>query len=126
MKDDTKLVAAGRDSDRYCGVVNPPVFRASTILYPNVEAFEAQRFVTADGEGIAFDYRGRHRDVLDAVTAADVVWACRLLARISNQQWVDVFRAAAYPEAISARYRAHIAAKIAEGLTLAAPAPVEP
>ena len=43
MRDDTKLVAAGRDPERYSGVVNPPVFRASTILYPNVEAFEAPR-----------------------------------------------------------------------------------
>jgi cystathionine beta-lyase len=45
MKDDTKLVVEGRDSQRYSGVVNPPVFRASTILYPNVEAFEAPRQV---------------------------------------------------------------------------------
>jgi len=45
MKDDTKLVVAGRDSERYSGVVNPPVFRASTILYPNVDAFEAPRQV---------------------------------------------------------------------------------
>ena len=45
MRDDTKLVAAGRDPERYFGVVNPPVFRASTILYPNVEAFEAPRQV---------------------------------------------------------------------------------
>jgi cystathionine beta-lyase len=45
MKDDTKLVAAGRDPGRYFGVVNPPVFRASTILYPDVAAFEAPRQV---------------------------------------------------------------------------------
>jgi cystathionine beta-lyase len=43
MRDDTKLVAEGRDPEGYFGVVNPPVFRASTILYPNVEAFEAPR-----------------------------------------------------------------------------------
>jgi cystathionine beta-lyase len=45
MRDDTKLVTEGRDPERYFGVVNPPVFRASTILYPNVEAFEAPRQV---------------------------------------------------------------------------------
>ena len=45
MRDDTKLVAEGRDPERYFGVVNPPVFRASTILYPDVEAFEAPRQV---------------------------------------------------------------------------------
>jgi cysteine-S-conjugate beta-lyase len=43
MRDDTKLVAEGRDPECYFGVVNPPVFRASTILYPSVEAFEAPR-----------------------------------------------------------------------------------
>ena len=41
----TKLVAEGRDPERYFGVVNPPVFRASTILYPDVAAFEAPRQV---------------------------------------------------------------------------------
>lgn len=45
MKDDTLLVAAGRDPHRNHGVVNPPVYRASTILYPTVEAFEAPREV---------------------------------------------------------------------------------
>ena len=43
MKDDTLLVAAGRDPERHCGVVNPPVFRASTILYPDVATFEGPR-----------------------------------------------------------------------------------
>ena len=45
MRDTTKLVAEGRDPERYFGVVNLPVFRASTILYPDVEAFEAPRQV---------------------------------------------------------------------------------
>jgi cystathionine beta-lyase len=43
MKDETLLVAAGRDPQRHSGVVNPPVYRASTILYPNVETFERPR-----------------------------------------------------------------------------------
>ncbi|MDF2780789.1 MAG: putative cystathionine beta-lyase, partial [Geminicoccaceae bacterium] len=45
MKDDTLIVAAGRDPARHCGVVNPPVYRASTILYPTVAALEAPREV---------------------------------------------------------------------------------
>ena len=45
MKDETLAIVAGRDPERHFGVVNPPVFRASTILYPNVEAFEAPRQV---------------------------------------------------------------------------------
>ena len=43
MKDDTVVVTAGRDPDKNFGVVNPPVYRASTILYPSVAALEAPR-----------------------------------------------------------------------------------
>ncbi len=43
MKDETLLVASGRDPERYSGVVNPPVFRASTVLYPDVASFESPR-----------------------------------------------------------------------------------
>lgn len=43
MHDDTLLIAKGRDPERHFGAVNPPVYRASTILYPTVEAFEAPR-----------------------------------------------------------------------------------
>jgi cystathionine beta-lyase len=41
MKDDTLLVSAGREPEKNHGVVNPPIYRASTILYETVEAFEA-------------------------------------------------------------------------------------
>ncbi len=43
MHDDTLLVTEGRDPERNHGVVNPPIYRASTILSPTVEAFEAPR-----------------------------------------------------------------------------------
>ena len=39
MKDETRLVHAGRDPDRDGGIVNPPVSRASTVLYPTLGAF---------------------------------------------------------------------------------------
>jgi len=45
MKDDTLIVAAGRDPESHLGVVNPPIYRASTILYPTVAALEAPRQV---------------------------------------------------------------------------------
>lgn len=45
MKDDTLLVVEGRDPHRNHGVVNPPIYRASTILYETVAAFEAPREV---------------------------------------------------------------------------------
>ena len=43
MKDDNLLVTGGRAPETHHGAVNPPIYRASTILYPSVEAFEAPR-----------------------------------------------------------------------------------
>lgn len=37
MKDETKAVHAGRDPHNNHGIVNPPVYHASTILYPTYE-----------------------------------------------------------------------------------------
>ncbi len=39
----TKLVTAGRDPRSHHGFVNPPVYHASTVLYPNAEDFLAHR-----------------------------------------------------------------------------------
>src|SRR5579872_343830 len=39
----TRLVTAGRDSAAYHGFVNPPVYHASTVLYPSAEDFVAHR-----------------------------------------------------------------------------------
>jgi cysteine-S-conjugate beta-lyase len=39
----TKLVSAGRDPRSHHGFVNPPVYHASTVLYPNAEDFLAHR-----------------------------------------------------------------------------------
>ena len=37
---DTVLAVAGRDPDNNFGIVNPPVYHASTILSPTMEKFE--------------------------------------------------------------------------------------
>jgi cysteine-S-conjugate beta-lyase len=39
----TSLVTGGRDPDSYHGFVNPPVYHASTVLYPSAEDFLAHR-----------------------------------------------------------------------------------
>jgi cystathionine beta-lyase len=39
-KRDTKLAHLGLNPDAYFGIVNPPIARASTILYPNLAAYE--------------------------------------------------------------------------------------
>jgi cystathionine beta-lyase len=38
MKKDTRIVATGRDPRRNFGIVNPPVYHASTVLFPTVAA----------------------------------------------------------------------------------------
>ena len=40
MKPDTLLTVAGRDPEANFGIVNPPVYHASTVLYPNLEALD--------------------------------------------------------------------------------------
>jgi len=40
---DTSVVTAGRDPAAYHGFVNPPVYHASTVLYPSAEDFLAHR-----------------------------------------------------------------------------------
>jgi cysteine-S-conjugate beta-lyase len=40
MKQDTKIVVAGRDPKGNHGIVNPPVYHASTILFPTMAAYE--------------------------------------------------------------------------------------
>jgi cysteine-S-conjugate beta-lyase len=43
MKDATLVTVAGRDPEHQHGAVNPPVYHASTILFPTVAALEAAR-----------------------------------------------------------------------------------
>jgi cystathionine beta-lyase len=43
MDDATLVTVAGRDPERQHGVVNPPVYHASTILFPSVAALEAAK-----------------------------------------------------------------------------------
>jgi cysteine-S-conjugate beta-lyase len=43
LQPDTKLVTGGRDPMSYHGFVNPPVYHASTVLYPSAEDFLAHR-----------------------------------------------------------------------------------
>jgi len=50
MKDETKIVTAGRHPDENFGIVNPPVYHASTVLYPTVADFDAVKAKRQTGE----------------------------------------------------------------------------
>src|SRR6185369_4206492 len=43
LKPETRLVTSGRDPQAYHGYVNPPVYHASTLLYPTAEDQVAHR-----------------------------------------------------------------------------------
>jgi len=42
MKPDTITSHAGRDPQRYAGLVNTPVFRGSTVLFPDLESYQSR------------------------------------------------------------------------------------
>jgi len=42
MKKDTLLARTGRDPEKYQGMVNTPVFRTSTVIFPDRESYEAR------------------------------------------------------------------------------------
>lgn len=85
----------------------------------DLEGFEEQGFVKKiEEDRITFDYDGIHEPLVDTLSPADVVWACRLLAQISDRQWDGAFRAAGYELSVRTRYVAKIKSKISEGLRL--------
>ena len=55
MKEETLLAHMGRDPESHHGTVNAPLYRASTILYPNVAAFKARAERKATGFSYGID-----------------------------------------------------------------------
>jgi hypothetical protein len=89
----------------------------------DLAGFEAQGFIKGVKEGdVEFHYRGIYRDVVDSVQPEDVAWACALLARLSDEQWRDAFRAGGYDAEQTTRFVAKLKAKIDEGRRLTSPA----
>jgi cystathionine beta-lyase len=69
MHDETRVTTLGRDPEKNHGIVNPPVYHASTILFPSLAAYDAPR--TRDGY-----YYGRYgtpttRALTDAVATLE-------------------------------------------------------
>jgi hypothetical protein len=88
-----------------------------------VADFEQQGFIKGiDGQRVKFHYNGIHPKIVDTVTVNDVVWTCKLMARISDEQWQDAFRAAGFTPGEQQRYIAKLKSKIRDGLALAGPA----
>ncbi len=91
-------------------------------LFPRrnwLEAFERNPFITSvSGETVEFHYKGRHQELLSMIGPADVQWGAQQMARLTDAQWRDAFRAGNYADPITDRYIARIKEKIADGLAL--------
>jgi hypothetical protein len=89
-----------------------------TPLRGNLKAFESLGFIKGvEGGFVEFEYHGLHQELFDRqITPADVVWAARLLARVSDAQWADAFRAGGYTPDITGRFINKLKSKIQDGL----------
>jgi hypothetical protein len=86
-----------------------------------IDDFESQGYIRGIENGRPdFDYYGRHRGIVRKVTAEDVAWVCGLLAKLTDRQLADAFRAAHYPQDVAERYVRKIEEKIREGVALGA------
>jgi hypothetical protein len=56
--------------------------------------------------------------VADEITVDDVLWTCRRLAKLSDKQWRDAFRAAGYDARETDAYVDKLKHKVREGLAL--------
>jgi hypothetical protein len=95
-------------------------------LFPRrnwLEGFEKEPFINGVKDGrIQFAYTGRHREILEIVTADDVRWAAERMQRLTDGQWRDAFRCANYTDAEIDRYVKKISEKIQEAMKAAAAA----
>lgn len=86
----------------------------------NPDHYESQNLIERVGPDgkVEFDYHARHKELLEDITADDVVWVCELLNQLTPKQYADAFRAAAYPDDVAARFIAKMRSKVQEGLNL--------
>jgi hypothetical protein len=95
--------------------------RTGTIAAPrgDIDVFEQTRFITGVVDGrVQFEYQGRHEQLFDNISVADVNWICRQLSRLTDRQLADAFRAGGYTGPLANRFIRRLKQKIAEGLNL--------
>ena len=92
MRDQTKVVHAGRHPEKFEGAVNPPVYHVSTVLSPNLADWEQKNKDYAAGRpGM---YYGRHGtptlDALEEAIAELLAWRLEPVAGLG--WWRRLFR----------------------------------
>jgi hypothetical protein len=96
-----------------------PLQRAAQGTRNDLEGFESQGFIeSVDGERVEFAYTGRHPNLVKHLTVDDVVWACTLMDRLSDEQIAHAFRAGGYTPEYQRRYATALRARIQQGKTL--------
>ncbi|MGH7695975.1 MAG: hypothetical protein ACRENH_13395 [Gemmatimonadaceae bacterium] len=83
------------------------------------DGFDAQPFIIGvRGNRVRFGFEGGWTEpqMHSSVTPSDVRWICGLLARLSDAQWADAFRAGGYSATEGERFIRRLKAKVAEGL----------
>jgi hypothetical protein len=86
----------------------------------DIDAFERYPFIVGIENGfVQFHYEGRFQELVRGhITTEDVVWASRLLGRLSDRQWQDAFRAGGYQPDVAARFIRVLKDKLAAGRRL--------
>src|SRR5688500_5592216 len=85
----------------------------------DVVEFETEPFTKGVSDGkVKFNWSGFHKELVSDLTPADVRWTCERLAKLSDKQWEDAFRAGGYERELAQRYIKRFKEKIAEGLAL--------
>ena len=71
------------------------------------DLFERHPFINGVRDGfVEFNYHGWHQELLrHRISPEDVHWASDLLAGLSQQQWLDAFRAGGYEPAVAVAVR---------------------
>jgi hypothetical protein len=93
----------------------------------HVETFERHPFILGVNSGyVDFAYKSWYQKLVrDRITPDDVAWASNLLARLSNQQWRDAFRAGGYEPAVANRFIQKLREKVDQGRGIVRRAAVE-
>jgi hypothetical protein len=83
----------------------------------DIDAFERQGFIKRiEGDKIVFDQKNLRAELFDQITLADLRWISERMARLSDKQWRDAFRAGGYDDpALVNRFVARMKQKIDQG-----------
>jgi hypothetical protein len=84
------------------------------------ETFDSTPFLLGAANGKAqLAYHSWYKNLTrDRIAIEDVVWASKLLGRLSDKQWQDAFRAGGYQPEVANRFIAKLKEKIGEGKAL--------